>query len=246
MNLALYGDDSKGIIRLDPRTKLLIFFVSGALSLTSHHIAPLALYGMLLCVILILCGQKAFALGSYVALLVGLYLRYCIGLQGSSSGVLLTIVSALVMMALFCFPIVMSFCLITQTTRISQFMAAFQAMRLPTKVIIPIAVLFRFIPSVADEWTGIRKAMAFRGISLEPLAIVKAPLKTVEYILIPLLFSSVAVMEEMAAAALARGIDSDGQRSSYEEVKLRAADYIVIAAFLLLAICLFTWGRVGL
>ena len=74
----------------------------------------------------------------------------------------------------------------------------------------------------------------------------KSPFKTVEYILIPLLFSSVAVMDEMAAAALARGIDSEGKRSSYEEVKLRAADYIVIAAFTLLIIFVFTWGKIGL
>ena len=101
-------------------------------------------------------------------------------------------------------------------------MAAFRAMHLPLKVIIPVAVIIRFIPSVSDEWSGIRKAMVFRGISLEPSDIIKSPFKIVEYVLIPLLFSCIAVMEEMAAAALARGIESEGKRSSFERVKLGA------------------------
>ncbi len=52
--------------------------------------------------------------------------------------------------------------------------------------------------------------------------------------LVPLLFSTVGVMEELAAAALARGMDADRTRSSYEEVRFRAADYITMAVFAVL------------
>ncbi len=57
------------------------------------------------------------------------------------------------------------------------------------------------------------------------------PGKTIEYVLVPLLFSTIGVMEELAAAALARGMDIDVKRSSYEEVRLRAADYITMLLF---------------
>ena len=99
-------------------------------------------------------------------------------------------------------------------------------------IVIPLAVMFRFIPTVQDEWNGVRKAMAFRGISMTPGAIFRHPFQTIEYILVPLLFSSVGVMEELAAASLARGMDSERARTSFEEVKLRGADFIAIAFFL--------------
>ena len=66
---------------------------------------------------------------------------------------------------------------------------------------------------------------------MEPVDIIKSPLKTIEYVLIPLLFSCISVMEEMAAAALARGIESEGERSSFEKVKLGAMDYLIMAVF---------------
>ena len=65
-----------------------------------------------------------------------------------------------------------------------------------------------------------------------------------EYILVPLLFSSVNVMEELAAAALARGMDVDVKRSSYEEVRLHAADYITMTVFVgMIVFVLFTAER---
>lgn len=118
-----------------------------------------------------------------------------------------------------------------QTTRISQFLSALTAMYLPVGAVIPVAMLFRFIPTVQDEWNGIRKAMAFRGISLSFGSVLRHPGKTIEYVLVPLLFSTIGVMEELAAAALARGMDIDVKRSSYEEVRLRAADYITMLLF---------------
>ncbi|MDR1440208.1 MAG: energy-coupling factor transporter transmembrane protein EcfT [Clostridiales bacterium] len=245
MDIALYGDDSKGAIRLDPRTKLLVFFASGILSFAFHHALFLAIYGAVLCALLALCGRKALAFGGYALLLAGLYVRYCANAQSGTSNFAASTATSLIAIMLFGLPPVMSFCLLSQTTRISQFMAAFAAMRLPTRIVIPIAVLFRFIPSVADEWNGIRKAMAFRGISLQPAAVVKSPFKTIEYVLIPLLFSSISVMEEMAAATLARGIDSESRRSSYAEARLRAADYTVMAVFALLAAYMASLGRAG-
>ena len=157
MNFEGYADDSKGVIRLDPRTKLLIFFVSGILSMHSYRMLPLIIFGTILCLLLALCGKFPFAVGSYLLLMTGIYIRHFVILQGSSSGTAVGIVSSLIAILLFGFPIVMSFYLLAQTTRISQFMAAFQAMHLPVKIIIPIAVIFRFIPSVSDEWGAFAK-----------------------------------------------------------------------------------------
>ena len=231
MNTYVNGDDGKALIKLDPRTKLFIFLISGTVSLNCYKAVPSMIYGTVLCTVLALCGEKLFALKAYALLAVVIYFRYMMGINLNGSGILGMLCMSLSGIVIFSFPVMLSFVLVMRTTRISQFMAAFRAMHLPLKVIIPLAVVFRFVPSVSDEWNGIRKAMAFRGISMEPVDIIKSPLKTIEYVLIPLLFSCISVMEEMAAAALARGIESEGERSSFEKVKLGVMDYLIMAVF---------------
>lgn len=243
MEFAVYGDDSKGLIKLDPRTKLFIFLISGTVSLHCYSPIPSIIYGTVLCTVLALCGEKWFAAKAYAMLAVIVYFRYMIEKSPSGSEVVDAVCLSLTSIFLFSAPVLFSFVLLMRTTRISEFMASFRAMHLPLKVIIPVAVIIRFIPSVSDEWSGIRKAMVFRGISLEPSDIIKSPFKIVEYVLIPLLFSCIAVMEEMAAAALARGIESEGKRSSFERVKLGALDYIIMTVFTGLLIYILRIGK---
>lgn len=231
MNFELYGDDSKGIIKLDPRTKLLVFLSSGIMTLNTYSNLAILVYSLTICLPLALCGKPWGALKAAGLFGVMLYIRTVVSLVKGASPAVSILLSALSTIFLFCFPMIVSFLLLIQTTRISQFLSAFQAMHLPVKAMIPVAMLFRFIPTVQEEWNGIRKAMAFRGISLSPSSILRHPGKAVEYILVPLLFSSVNVMEELAAAALARGMDVDVKRSSFEEVKLHAADYLVMTVF---------------
>jgi len=85
--------------------------------------------------------------------------------------------------------------------------------------------------------------MAFRGISLEPGAVLRAPFKTIEYILIPLLFSCISVMDELASASLARGLDAERKRTAYETVKLRFSDYIIMLLFVGIVIYAAIGGR---
>ena len=246
MDFTFYGDDSKGIVKLDPRTKLLIFLTSGILAINAYRIAPIMIFGAVLCLVLALCGKWITALKCMALLSLACYTRYMVETSGRGASAVLIIVSSLLSIFLFTFPVLISFLLLAQTTRISHFLSALQAMHLPAALVIPIAVIFRFVPTVQEEWTGIRKAMAFRGIELNMMNAIRHPMKTVEYVLIPLLFSTISVMEELAAAALARGMDAGVKRSSYEVVKLRAADYIVIAVFLCLIWYIFRYGKAGI
>lgn len=233
MDFELYGDDSGALIRFDPRTKLLVFFVSCLLSLSVHSTLPILTLCTLQCAMLALNGKRFLAVKCLASLLVVLFIRHCIETSERQDAEAVTsLCMGLISLFIFFFPIFISFILLVRTTRVSQFLSAFQAMHLPMTIVIPLAVMFRFIPTVQDEWNGVRKAMAFRGISMTPGAILRHPFQTIEYILVPLLFSSVGVMEELAAASLARGMDSEQARTSFEEVKLRGADFIAITFFL--------------
>ena len=189
------------------------------------------MYCAAMCALLALCGEKWFALkcGALIACME--YLRYRIITSGTGAPALTGILVALIMMCRYGFPLLLSLSFLIKTTRISQLIAALSALHLPLFVIIPLSVMLRFIPTVQEEWDGVRKAMAFRGISLEPGAVIRAPFKTIEYILIPLLFSCISVMDELASASLARGLDAERKRTSYETVKMRFPDYIIILLF---------------
>ena len=244
MDFTLYGDDSKALVHFDPRTKLFIFLSCGVTSMYTYSGLYILLFTGAVCAVLALSGKPWFALKAFLAFSTALYIKEAVDHTGSSAPAVVLIVSVLATL------ILLSVVLIVQTTRISQFLSALSAMHLPVKAVIPIAMLFRFIPTVQDEWNGIRKAMAFRGISLSFSSVLRHPGKTIEYILVPLLFSTIGVMEELAAAALARGMDIDVKRTSYEEVKLRAADYITMIVFAVLAaaivIPVLTKGAAGI
>ena len=242
MAFGLYGSGS-GLLKLDPRTKLLLFCAGIAVSTFSYNERALWMYCAAMCALLALCGEKWFALkcGALIACME--YLRYRIITSGTGAPALTGILIALIMMCRYGFPLLLSLSFLIKTTRISQLIAALSALHLPLFVIIPLSVMLRFIPTVQEEWDGVRKAMAFRGISLEPGAVIRAPFKTIEYILIPLLFSCISVMDELASASLARGLDTERKRTSYEAVKMRFPDYIIILLFVGIAFYAAVGGR---
>ena len=242
MAFGLYGSGS-GLLKLDPRTKLLLFCAGIAVSTFSYNEYALWMYCAAMCALLALCGEKWYALkcGALIACME--YLRYRIITSGTGAPALTGILVALIMMCRYGFPLLLSLSFLIKTTRISQLIAALSALHLPLFVIIPLSVMLRFIPTVQEEWDGVRKAMAFRGISLEPGAVIRAPFKTIEYILIPLLFSCISVMDELASASLARGLDAERKRTSYETVKMRFPDYIIILLFVGIAFYAAVGGR---
>jgi len=158
---------------------------------------------------------------------------------------------AAVLLRLLCFfvrmiiPVAMSFQLVFRTTTMSQFMSAFEKMHVPAVAAIPFAVMFRFIPTVQEEWHGIRQAMAFRGIKVGFTGIIRHPVKSVEYVVVPLIFSATSIMDELAAASLARGLDSEHKRICALEVRMKWFDWVflmIALAFLILWIILAVGG----
>lgn len=135
---------------------------------------------------------------------------------------------SLVRLLRFMLPISMAGSLLVRTTSVSAFMLAFARLHLPNKLIIPLSVMFRFIPTLSEEWQSIRDAMRFRGIGLSLGTVLRKPMLTLEYTMVPLLMSTATIADELAAASLARGLDSDTQRSCVEDVRLRVQDYLLI------------------
>jgi energy-coupling factor transport system permease protein len=221
-------------ISVDPRVKLSLFFTTCLFVMSVTRPVPNLCLGCFLLLLSLLSGEGRSAFRLFIPFALTLLALYA--LTDSLHGVPKALFLLLCLLVRLLTPVMMAFRLVFKTTTISQFMAAFQKMRVPAVLAIPFAVMFRFIPTLREEWTGIRQAMAFRGIRLGFPQMVRHPSISLEYVLVPLVFSAVSIMDELAAASLARGLDSDHERICVVDIRMRWTDWLFLAitiAFLL-------------
>ncbi len=122
-------------------------------------------------------------------------------------------------------------CIITgayafSTTTVGELTAALRRMHLPESIIIPCAVVVRFFPTVGEDYRHIRAAMALRGIAAGRGALLRHPVQSLEYILMPLLMNSNNVAQDLSAAALTKGIGLPGRHTCMTELRLTAWDFL--------------------
>ncbi|KIZ16438.1 energy-coupling factor transporter transmembrane component T [Streptomyces natalensis] len=92
-----------------------------------------------------------------------------------------------------------------RSTTPSELTGGLNRMRVPRFVIIPLAVMLRFSATVREDAAAITDAMRLRGL-VSPAAVIRHPLRTVEYLVVPLLAASVRSGEDLAASAMCRGL----------------------------------------
>lgn len=222
---------------LDPRTKLAVFLTASLSAFSGLSHSQEAGLLMLCIVTLCLCRQWRFV--GKLVLLFGIMLLTDTFVAGRLTGGLQFMVLTLCRGVRFMLPICAAAYAVIHTADIGAYISAFMAMHMPNTLIIPIAIMFRFIPTLKEEWTAINRAMRLRGIALEWKNIVRCPMDMLEYSLVPFLLQASAITDELSAAVMARGFDKDCCRSSYVEVKLTGMDYLMLV---LCMVCLiWTW-----
>jgi energy-coupling factor transport system permease protein len=229
---------SRAFVPLDPRTRLAVMVAS---SLVAFRFAPLPLEaGVMLVIMLLFVNERRFAstcaIAAVYAALVVFDLFVTPHLHGTAAALLFGIVRC----ARLFMPLCLCGNLLIRGTTVSQFICALRRMHLPTRLVIPLSVMFRFIPTIKEEWDCIRAAMRFKGIEISAVRVLRSPLQTLEYALVPLIMSTAVIANELAAASLSRGLDSETERTCVVEVRLSAADYLLLALCLLFVVLSFT------
>jgi energy-coupling factor transport system permease protein len=124
-------------------------------------------------------------------------------------------------------PIIAVFAYVVRSTTVSEFVAVFRKMKISDVIIIPFTVMFRFFPTIVENRRNVKNAMRFRGIQGNVLSNLFHPLVALEYMVVPLLMSSVKIADDLTAASLSRGLSIGGQRSCYQQIKFGCADVVV-------------------
>ncbi len=129
--------------------------------------------------------------------------------------------------------------LVARTTTISEVSYMLDQLRMPDGVIIPFLVMFRFFPTIHEERKMISNAMKLRGIGIDFKNVVSQPLKTAEFIYVPMLFTLLNIGTELTNASLTRGLGGTQKRSYLSTVHMTWQDAVVLAVFFAMIVFFF-------
>lgn len=241
MNVSLFNHEGsiRGI-KLDPRIKLLVLvvinivMVAGNIRGTEYYVRiVLAFIPLILLlqehkwkfalVYLVLFGFASFGEGFVVQ---------------NTSGVLnlvFLIFSGLI--SRFMPGLITGYYLISTTT-VSEFIAGMERMHVTENITIPLAVMFRYFPTIAEENHAISNAMKMRGIGLGGGT--KNPITLLEYKLVPIMMSTVKIGDELSAASLTKGLGNKIRRTNMCKIGFSAFD-IVLASIILVCFGIFLY-----
>ena len=117
------------------------------------------------------------------------------------------------------FPVFMFGYYIIKSTKPNEFISAMNLWHVPEAFIIPVSVVFRFVPTLAEENKSISNAMRMREIRFGTKKFLKNPSMILEYRLVPLMMSVAKIGEELSAAALSRGLGGLKKRTCIVELR---------------------------
>lgn len=221
----------KGIL-LDPRTKLILLLTITTLMFSTSNEGIMNIVKPCLSLVpfaLILSERRFKTAGKYLVLYAVCFILERIALT-SLSGLLSFIVLAVTSIMTRFAPGIMTGAYLISSTSISEFIGAMERMHITEKIVIPMSVIFRFFPTISEEYQAIRDAMKMRGIRFGR----KNPFLMLEYRLVPLMVSVVKIGDELSAAALTRGLGAPVKRTNVCQIGFHVQDLIAI---LLCVIC---------
>lgn len=122
---------------------------------------------------------------------------------------------------------------VVRTTTVSEFIAAMEKLHMARKLVIPLSVMFRYFPTIAEENKSIAMAMKMRGISLKG----SNPISFLEYRLVPIMMSTVRIGDELSAASLTKGLDSTAKRTNICKIGFHVQDFFFNLTAVLCFLC---------
>jgi energy-coupling factor transport system permease protein len=113
-------------------------------------------------------------------------------------------------------------------------------LRAPSGFVLGMLVIFRFFPAMKAAFRSLMESMRNRGLFRTP-HILRHPLATLEYILVPLLLRCLQIADQLAVSAVSRGIEAPVKRESYYDQKIKPKDRVCMvcagAATLFFLLC---------
>jgi len=231
---------------LDPRTKLLLIIVIATLELMDVNIYFTVAVGFIPFLLFISNRQFLGSFKYFVLFLLAAFIHvHRVNIQLNM--VLNMIVVLMGALVLRLSPAFACADYILKSTGVSEMISAFNKMKVDRKILIPVSVMFRFLPTIKQESSAIHDAAAMRGIIVTRKKFWENPVQAFEYRVVPLMISVANIGEDLSAAALSRGLDNPVEHTNYTDVRFTKNDvFAVIFTGVFLTSVYFITTRLGL
>lgn len=120
----------------------------------------------------------------------------------------------------------------------SRFTAALRAARIPPAFTVSGSVLLRFVPTILSEARAVHDAMRLRGLG-GALTVLRHPVRSIEYLTVPLMASSLRAAEDLSASSLLRGLGSHARPTSMHPPRFGLVDVVFAGVVVLLGAATF-------
>ena len=207
---------------LDPRTVLGIVFIFITLGLAINK--PLSSHILLLICNIYLITSKAYrecVLYSVIYIIIAGLMFYIYHIPNTTLA--LTIVSISYFVQKFVIAVMMIEFL-KRKTSMPYVISAMQTMKFPNAVAIPFIVILRYMPTLREDYGYLKDSLKIRGIRTSGIEFFIHPIFALEFMIVPILFRSIRVAEELSTSVLLRGIENYKNRTNIYPLKFTKID----------------------
>ena len=207
---------------LDPRTVLGIVFILVMLGLVVNK--PLPSHVLLIICNIYLLTAKAYCeciLYSAIYIIIAGLMFYIHHIPNTT--VVLTIVSISYFVQKFVIAVMMIEFL-KRKTSMPYVISAMQTMKFPNAVAIPFIVILRYMPTLREDYGYLKDSLKIRGIRTSGIEFFIHPIRSLEFMIVPILFRSIRVAEELSTSVLLRGIENYKNRTNIYPLKFTKID----------------------
>ncbi|WP_024466554.1 energy-coupling factor transporter transmembrane component T family protein [Treponema pedis] len=224
-------------LQIDPRAGLLIVFLFAFTGLTVNK--PLSSH-----VLVFFCALYAISVRAYKACIIYTLIYVIISsamyfiAMIQNTAVILMIVSLSYITQKFII-MLMALAFLKKATSMPYLISAMQVLKFPNVFAIPFIVSLRYLPTIKEDYRCLKDSLKIRGISTSGIQFFIHPIRTLELLIVPILFRSVRAAEELSASALLRGIEEFKQRTNLYPLKFKRTDYVYTASAIIVAVAVY-------
>lgn len=225
----MIGGYQRNGLKIDPRTKILLLFLCVLSSMVSPSLQYEAALIAAIGILGVACGRWKYALRG--SLFYAMVFFFTIWTAEYMTGALRTMFIAFLGLFHKVYPCSMLSGIVLSTTKVSEFLSAMNRIHAPKKLVIPLAVMLRYIPAIQEDWSYIKDAMKMRDVSPSLKGLLRDPGMTVDCIYVPLLMAASKAADELSIASVTRGIENPRLRTCLVQIRFRAADWLILLFF---------------
>lgn len=229
-------------LHLDSRTKLFLILLCVFCAMFASNLYFQFALVMFIGLLATLCGKWRYALRGILAY--ALICAFTVWCMGTLIGTWRTMFVAFLGLVHKVYACGMLAGLVIGTTKVGEFLSAMTCLHVPKKLIIPLAVMLRYLPTIREDWHYIKDAMRLRDVSPSFFGFLKSPAMTVNCIYVPLLTAASKAADELSVAAVTRGIENPKPRTCLVKIQMRTADFLAMAWFSAFLVAEIIWKAV--